>query len=223
MVGWAWPWAVAVGQFDHYGRCRCWHARRRSQHRSLEVVVARRRWPCSVCSEEVVEINVPTARVTRPKGPIPSLVCFLQKHEPHLCTIFDRALPTQILIHLSFLPDEMVSPPSSNALEQTIHNNSQAVPAASTETSSQILSPKDTFTLYDLRVEVVCPPGARIMCGAKEGDHFTLEGEMMHLPPGQGMSIYSIGKNNHLSCCACGILILFPQLLYSLCSPRNSV
>lgn len=51
----------------------------------------------------------------------------------------------------------------------------------------------DTFTLYDLRVEVVCPPGSRIMCGAKEGDYFTLEGEMLYLPPGQGISIYSLG------------------------------
>ncbi|KAM5538669.1 hypothetical protein V8D89_007698 [Ganoderma adspersum] len=31
------------------------------------------------------------------------------------------------------------------------------------------------------------------MCGAKEGDHFTLEGEMLYLPPGQGISIYSLG------------------------------
>lgn len=52
----------------------------------------------------------------------------------------------------------------------------------------------DSFELYDLRVEVVCPPGERIMCGAKEGDYFTLEGEMMHLPPGQGISIYSLGE-----------------------------
>lgn len=52
----------------------------------------------------------------------------------------------------------------------------------------------DSFELYDLRVEVVCPPGERIMCGAKEGDYFTLEGEMMYLPPGQGISIYSLGK-----------------------------
>ena len=50
----------------------------------------------------------------------------------------------------------------------------------------------DVFQLYDLRVEVVCPPGARIMCGAKEGDYFTLEGEMLYLPPGQGISIYSL-------------------------------
>jgi len=51
----------------------------------------------------------------------------------------------------------------------------------------------DSFELYDLRVEVVCPPGAKILCGAKGGDHFTLEGEMLYLPPGQGISIYSLG------------------------------
>ena len=52
----------------------------------------------------------------------------------------------------------------------------------------------DSFQLYDLRVEVVCPPNERILCGAKLGDHFTLQGEMLHLPPGQGFSIYSLGK-----------------------------
>jgi len=50
----------------------------------------------------------------------------------------------------------------------------------------------DEFTLYDLRVEAVCPPGARILCGATPGDHFTLRGEMLSLPPGQGFSIYSL-------------------------------
>lgn len=49
------------------------------------------------------------------------------------------------------------------------------------------------FELYDLRVEVVVPPGQRILCGAKPGDHFELRGEMLTLPPGQGFSIYSIG------------------------------
>lgn len=52
----------------------------------------------------------------------------------------------------------------------------------------------DSFELYDLRVEVVCPPGEKIMCGAKEGDYFTLQGEMLYLPEGQGMSIYSLGE-----------------------------
>lgn len=50
----------------------------------------------------------------------------------------------------------------------------------------------DTFELYDLRVEVVCPPGQRILCGAKDGDYFTLQGEMLYLPPNQGISIYSL-------------------------------
>jgi hypothetical protein len=55
------------------------------------------------------------------------------------------------------------------------------------------MSSDDSFQLYDLRVEVICPEGKRILCGAKEGDYFTLKGEMMHLPPGQGISIYSLG------------------------------
>jgi uncharacterized repeat protein (TIGR04076 family) len=49
-----------------------------------------------------------------------------------------------------------------------------------------------TFELWDLRVEVVAPEGARIWCGAKPGDYFELKGEMLHLPPGQGFSIYSL-------------------------------
>ena len=48
------------------------------------------------------------------------------------------------------------------------------------------------FELHDLRVEVVAPPGARIYCGAKPGDSFELRGEMLHLPPGQAFSIYSL-------------------------------
>ena len=50
----------------------------------------------------------------------------------------------------------------------------------------------DAFELFDLRVEAICPPGARILCGAKAGDHFELRGEMLHLPDGQGFSIYSL-------------------------------
>jgi hypothetical protein len=52
----------------------------------------------------------------------------------------------------------------------------------------------DSFQLYDLCVEVVCPQGSKILCGAKEGDHFTLQGEMLYLPANQGISIYSLGK-----------------------------
>ncbi|HEX6093220.1 MAG TPA: TIGR04076 family protein [Dongiaceae bacterium] len=50
----------------------------------------------------------------------------------------------------------------------------------------------DSFEIYDLKVEVTAPEGARIYCGAKPGDYFELRGEMLHLPPGQGFSIYSL-------------------------------
>jgi uncharacterized repeat protein (TIGR04076 family) len=54
-------------------------------------------------------------------------------------------------------------------------------------------SANESFELYDLRVEVTAPKGGKIYCGAKPGDHFELRGEMLHLPPGQGFSIYSLG------------------------------
>ena len=54
------------------------------------------------------------------------------------------------------------------------------------------MSGEDFFDLFDLRVDVVVPPGARVLCGARAGDHFFLYGEMLHLPPGQGFSIYSL-------------------------------
>ncbi len=53
-------------------------------------------------------------------------------------------------------------------------------------------APAETFDLYDLRVEVVAPPGATVYCGASVGDSFELRGEMLFLPPGQGFSIYSL-------------------------------
>jgi len=48
------------------------------------------------------------------------------------------------------------------------------------------------FELYDLRVEVVGPPDRTIYCGARLGDYFELQGELLRLPPGQGFSIYSL-------------------------------
>ena len=50
----------------------------------------------------------------------------------------------------------------------------------------------DSFELYDLRVEVVAPPGASLYCSAKPGDWFELRGENLYLPEGQGFSIYSL-------------------------------
>jgi len=51
----------------------------------------------------------------------------------------------------------------------------------------------ESFELYDLKIEVTAPKGGKIYCGAKPGDYFELKGEMLHLPPGQGFSIYSLG------------------------------
>ena len=50
----------------------------------------------------------------------------------------------------------------------------------------------DAFELYDLKVEVVAPPGAKLYCSANAGDSFELRGELLHLPDGQGFSIYSL-------------------------------
>ncbi len=49
----------------------------------------------------------------------------------------------------------------------------------------------DSFTLFDLRVEVVA--GDRPMvCDHAEGDFFELRGESLHLPPGQSFPIYPL-------------------------------
>ena len=50
----------------------------------------------------------------------------------------------------------------------------------------------DSFELYDLRVEVTVPEGEPVYCGARPGDYFEMRGEMIHFPPGQGFSIYSL-------------------------------
>ncbi len=50
----------------------------------------------------------------------------------------------------------------------------------------------DEFELYDLKVEVIAPPGAKLWCNALPGDWFELRGELLFLPPDQGFSIYSL-------------------------------
>ena len=54
------------------------------------------------------------------------------------------------------------------------------------------LESDESFELWDLRVEAVVPHGAKVYCGARAGDYFELKGEMLTLPPGQGVSIYSL-------------------------------
>ena len=50
----------------------------------------------------------------------------------------------------------------------------------------------DAFELYDLRVEVVVADARKIQCHANVGDWFEVRGEMLHFPPGQGFSMYSL-------------------------------
>jgi uncharacterized repeat protein (TIGR04076 family) len=53
------------------------------------------------------------------------------------------------------------------------------------------MTDSDLFSLYDLRVEVIA--GERPMvCGHRAGDSFTLEGEMLRFPDGQGFPLYSL-------------------------------
>jgi uncharacterized repeat protein (TIGR04076 family) len=54
------------------------------------------------------------------------------------------------------------------------------------------LETDESFELWDLRVEAVVPLGAKVYCGARAGDYFELKGEILTLPPGQGVSIYSL-------------------------------
>lgn len=53
------------------------------------------------------------------------------------------------------------------------------------------MSVPESFTLYDLRVEVVA--GDRPMvCGHRAGDWFEVHGEMLHFPDGQGFPLYPL-------------------------------
>jgi uncharacterized repeat protein (TIGR04076 family) len=53
-------------------------------------------------------------------------------------------------------------------------------------------SPDDRFELYDLRVELVAPPGAKLYCGGKPGDFFEMRGELLHFNPDMPFSLYSL-------------------------------
>jgi hypothetical protein len=83
---------------------------------------------------------------------------------------------------------------------------------AATNMANSTTKTDDSFEIYDLRVEVIAPEGVQpredgtFICGSKPGDYFTLQGEMLYLPPGQGISIYSL----------CGFAFSqLPQLLFS--------
>lgn len=53
-------------------------------------------------------------------------------------------------------------------------------------------SPKHTFRLFDLRVEVEQAKGRPMVCNHRKGDFFELRGENLSLPPGQTFPLYSL-------------------------------
>ena len=57
---------------------------------------------------------------------------------------------------------------------------------------AEIAMAADEFELYDLRVDVVVHDDRKIQCHAKVGDYFEVHGEVLHFPPGQGFSLYSL-------------------------------
>jgi uncharacterized repeat protein (TIGR04076 family) len=75
----------------------------------------------------------------------------------------------------------------SDAREAGRSQNEADEPLVSNERSTV----DDSFTLFDLRVEVEA--GERPMvCGHRAGDWFELSGENLTLPAGQSFSIYSL-------------------------------
>lgn len=48
-----------------------------------------------------------------------------------------------------------------------------------------------SFTLYDLRVDVVATDRPMV-CGHRAGDSFEVRGEMLHFPDGQGFPLYPL-------------------------------
>jgi len=49
----------------------------------------------------------------------------------------------------------------------------------------------DSFTLYDLRIEVVASEKPMV-CNHKAGDYFELSGENLRFPPGQTFPLYPL-------------------------------
>jgi uncharacterized repeat protein (TIGR04076 family) len=53
------------------------------------------------------------------------------------------------------------------------------------------MTDSDTFTLWDLRVEVIAGEG-RMVCNHRPGDGFEVHGEDLVFPPGQSFPLYPL-------------------------------
>ena len=49
----------------------------------------------------------------------------------------------------------------------------------------------DEFALYDLHVEVIATDRPMV-CAHRAGEYFTVEGELLRFPPGQGFPLYPL-------------------------------
>ena len=72
------------------------------------------------------------------------------------------------------------------------NNTAHDTPDSANNGANDSTGDNTTFELYDLRVEVVAPEGAKLYCNAQVGDYFEMRGEMVYFPPDQGFSIYSL-------------------------------
>jgi uncharacterized repeat protein (TIGR04076 family) len=52
--------------------------------------------------------------------------------------------------------------------------------------------PDDSFELFDLRVEVHAPEGARLWCNNRIGDFFEVRGELLYFREDMPFSLYSL-------------------------------
>ena len=52
--------------------------------------------------------------------------------------------------------------------------------------------PGEGFELFDLRVEVHAPEGARLWCNNRIGDYFEVRGELLHFREDMPFSLYSL-------------------------------
>lgn len=135
------------------------------------------------------------------------LVVFVELHFPHHRT-YPVHCPDPLIVDLGRLlmkesqgprlAPSMIASLVSSQVGSDHHTSlgDRSVISMSSLSDSSAATPADAFTLYDLRVDAICPLGARILCGAKPGDHFFLEGEMLRMGEGtRGFSIYSMGTH----------------------------
>ena len=60
--------------------------------------------------------------------------------------------------------------------------------------AAENLASEGGFELFDLRVEVQAPEGARLWCGNRVGDFFEVHGELLHFREDMPFSLYTLAS-----------------------------